>query len=307
MTKSIKEKTRQQKIREHILNGSPVPAELLKIQISYHNKYLKCFSITFNENFIHPKNKTNKRLTPDEKIIIDSIYNANWLKANLNNHVKDLIINKIVDIANSIKIYDFKVNALIIAHKDDRFSFDYYFGCRLQLFVTDFRNNIIGQLHFELEDDDIIEIIEQQKLNFIDFSKSPSTILKILFSDFKTAENFLILNSHYKFRNFQNDSLKSEIKKINNIVENMSCYIKNLNRASSKIKVTNLIEFQQSYYQAQTYTSFLLSIYIYSECYKLDFFKNLVKNGFLDINIPEEELVLENIDYIQSMFELLKY
>lgn len=43
------------------------------------------------------------------------------------------------------------------------------------------------------------------------------------------------------------------------------------------------------------------------KCYELDIIRQFVELGELDIGVPEEDLVIENIDYIRSMIKLLKY
>jgi len=96
MTKSIKEKTRQQKIREHVLNGSPVPAELLKIKISYDTKNFNKYSSLFRSSIlVSPKNNNKIELTTDELALVQTVYNSNWLKNNLNHSLKEIILLKI--------------------------------------------------------------------------------------------------------------------------------------------------------------------------------------------------------------------
>lgn len=307
MTKSIKEKTRQQKIREHILNGSPVPAELLKIKMSYDTKNFNKYSSLFRSSIlVSPKN--NKiELTTDELALVQTVYDSNWLKNNLNHSLKEIILLKISDIANSLKIYNLHVNALFFIQKDS-YTHTFCFKSVLKLFIQDHRKNIIGYLHFNGApiNYDLTELIKKEKLKYIDFTNNPTSIINSMFEHLKENESFMKFNTSYKFRNIRNCDLKTEINKINKTVLDVSKYIKNINKFSFNITINKNIRYSQVHYFSST-ERIIWYLNIHSKCYELDIIRQFVELGELDIGVPEENLVIENIDYIRSMIKLLKY
>lgn len=308
MTKSIKEKTRQQKIREHVLNGSPVPAELLKIKISYDTKNFNKYSSLFRSSIlVSPKNNNKIELTTDELALVQTVYNSNWLKNNLNHSLKEIILLKISDIANSLKIYNLHVNALFFIQKNNSKS-RFFFSCILILFIQDYRKNIIGYLKFNdpSTNYDLTELIHKEKLKYIDFINNPKSIINSMFEHLKENESFMLFNTSYKFRNIKNCYLKTEIKKINKTVLDVSKYIKNINKFSFSIRINKNIRYSQVHYFSST-ERIIWYLNIHSKCYELDIIRQFVELGELDIGVPEEDLVIENIDYIRSMIKLLKY
>lgn len=310
MTKSIKEKTRQQKIREHLLNGSPVPNELLKIKISYDKKNFYKYLSSFRSSSFVSINNYKKKLTGEQLSLVETIYNPNWLKRNLNTNLKEIIRFKISDIANNLKIYELKFQVQFLVEKINNFELD--FNCILKILIKDTKNNFIGFLIFEdlpcnnYNNYNIRDIIKIQSSRNVEFIKNPSPILNIMFENLKKSNFSMQFNRHYKFRNVKNQELKNEIKKIHKTVWDVSKYIKNINKFSFNITINKNIRYSQVHYFSSAERT-IWYLYIYSKCYELDIIRHFVELGELDIGVPEEHLVIENIDYIRTMIKLLKY
>lgn len=90
MTKSVKEKTRLAKIRQHNFDGTPVTPDLLKVKFSYRK-------LKYHESYNYNK-KAFKNL-----------YNNTGMYKNASKSLKDNIKPLLIDIANQLKKYDLKL------------------------------------------------------------------------------------------------------------------------------------------------------------------------------------------------------
>lgn len=90
MTKSVKEKTRLAKIRQHALDGTPVTPDLLKVKFSYRK-------LKYHESYNYNKKAFN------------NLYNNTGMYKNASKSLKDNIKPLLIDIANQLKKYDLKL------------------------------------------------------------------------------------------------------------------------------------------------------------------------------------------------------
>lgn len=126
MTKSVIEKQRISKIKELESNGLPIPAELIKISLSFQNK----------------KDKLKK--TPNT--IRRTFFNRNWTRSKIQKLIELHINPVITDIANDIHLYDFKLFVTFFESPGD-ISERKRMG--IYVYLKDRRNNILGYVCFK--------------------------------------------------------------------------------------------------------------------------------------------------------------
>lgn len=312
MTKSVKEKTRLANIRYCKANNIPVSSELLKINISYNNE--------FNKNSIFFKNRKltskNKAWIKEQSIFFrqmkETLENKAWIKEHFSTCF-DNIKEKIIPIARRLDIYDFKVSLDLcytlpdfgekveICTKLSLYSHKYYIGIiALNNRVVHTRSTRPVELTFGqlITPDVIAPLVDDYKSNWTqfpyvirfnsyfnaDFSKMfPTSEFSKLMSSFKALEKHyfqkLKVDGYLSVSYTISDDIDIDIfdKSIGAMILNnfqipKTCYLKNPKRFD-----------------------------------KISFLKILLYLGLIKTQISETDLIIENIEEIETLIKLSNY
>lgn len=268
MTKSVKEKTRLAKIRQHDFDGTPVTPDLLKVKFSYRK-------LKYYESYNYNKKAFN------------SLYNNKGMYKSVKKSLQDNINFLLIDIANQLKKYDLKLKmsgyntnniihtslcladshkslvGVIITHKNsDNFSEhvtnngssnnENIENIRCKLLINEesvkrpFINNISKQM---------LELIEMKKKFLYDINFGSENNIGELSISFKIGQDIIPLWEYFLL---SNGNLKYHHGDNLNITE-------------------------------------------------IDIVKAFVKLGLFKITIPEEDMKIENIDAIKELIKLSNY
>lgn len=293
MTKSVKEKNRLSAIREHEKNGTPVTYDLLKVKMCYKaNPFIAVKRAKDSKKYLKERHL---------KGVLKTIYNSKWIKNNFSYIFSDIFKNKIIDIANQLKLYEIVINPYL------RTDFIYE-KISMSLSVYDFDMRYIGSLAIEKDsplDSNFGKIkISGYRYTIITIDKikpifdcinKPKNNYKLIFRNDSYTKNpnikktdylLKIINSaEYLYRTYLNTlNLNFELSHIRyNIKDNISFTIFFMNEGKS------------------------LTVYEANEHTKIDLIKNLIKMELLDIELSEEDLVMENIEQIENLIKLQNY
>ena len=288
MTKSVKEKERLGKIKECQLNGIPVPAQLLKVKIME----------------VKGKNgkKTFRNFCKNKKRINDYDFLLNNFKLNLKEHINKYI----VDIANQMEIYEFEIRTMVYLN-DPEVSTE-----RELPYITLLINSKDINLGYLI-------MAEHQKLDkyetYDGYNFFPcvfSNELQIL--DPNSQENMAIFSCEFQFE-------ENSFSKRFSIYKNKRFYhdISKLIRTKNKF----LSDIQMSFADPKPLKLFFHVSKEISVCWsandkryetdsiknttEIDILKVFIALGCIEINIPEEDLIMENIETIKNMIRLSNY
>lgn len=286
MTKSVKEKERLSSIRDYKSKGIPVPAELLKIKLLFRRSMIE-------------------ETEPDYKIPKNH-YKKTYLIHPYTTYFKDNINRLMADIANKIEIYDFKIKAKIINSTKNNekfiildvlvFNSKEYLGY-LTLNKLDHWNykshfsHYIPLMNEGLKNDSKIKpIVYPCKLQMSYFDIMPRRLRlhykKPYNQIFEILERVNIFMEELKLRKYNTNKRKCNIVGNNFIIgkdlEMFNCQVIN--------SVFQYFEFK--------------SLEKFSE---IDIVKMLISFKHVDLNIPDEDLIIENIEKIKNLIHLNDY
>lgn len=288
MTKSVKEKERLGKIKECQLNGIPVPAELLKVKI------------------MEIKGKNGKKTFRNRYKKKKRVNEYDFLLNNFKSNLKKYINKYIVDIANQIEVYEFEIRAMIYLNDPEvltQIQIPY-----ITLFINH-KNKNFGYLTME-ENQELDKYETYNGYNF--FPCVFSNELQIL--DQKSQEYMTIFSCEFQFE-------ESSFSKRFSIYKNKRFY-----HDISKLIITRkkfLSDIQISFKEPKPLKLFFHVSKEISVCWsandkryetcsiknitEIDILKVFIGLGCIEINIPEEELIMKNIETIKNMILLSNY
>lgn len=252
-----REQKRLIKINQHHLDGTPVPAELFNIGLQIKKNYL----------YMSAKNRESC-LT----------------------YFKNCVNPYIVDIGNSLKIYDMKIflvirNAILDADNFNVFALLY-----------DDKDNMLGTLtYYDIQDN---EHISSTKFNLNSFSSkmSPSEPKSIFLS-------FINRDINNSIQSFENNS---SLEKVDNIVNSYYHFLKELDL---KIEDEISLEIGKDFKLFCTHyitTPIKYDFDIDNFC-ETDIVRMLIFFKHITIQLAEEDLIPENIDEIKSLIKMNIY
>lgn len=293
MTKSIKEKRRLQIIKEcHILNN-PVPVECIKLKMSY-NPYS---SLNANQKVIN-------KILPCEEPYFQNGYA--FMREHLGLAFRDKVTSLMHNIANSMKIYNFKLN--ISYHGSDE---DGYIGFAINLINK--HGNPIGYIYPNNKSSIIFQYSAQ-------YSNEPDLPPKGTLSDYADSLNEL----------FTEQLILKKILNVNTPNERMRNGIKIPNKKHQDL-IESIHKCKTSFYKEVLHRKDRLSIHvIYSDNatwhissrgskYKnkymqllesfneIEFIKSLINIGEIKSSLESEELLMSNIEYIKETIKMENY
>jgi hypothetical protein len=297
MTKSIKEKDRIAKIKEHELSGTKITSDLLKIRLVYEKASRKRKSGLFRRRIVSGK-------------LVHQVFN-NFFKENIN--------NLMVDIASNIRLYEFKLS--IRACNINLFSKSSKRGIALYLSIDTIRNKHIGNLHCENNE----MMVMNRYSNIKNKEETIYTLQEILESFNEPLQLMLNLNIQ---KSYFNDSLNPRLKQLNNKVINE--FIHNFAIAKNKYKdlkkdISTINEHdvdEPNDYRLQilvnkefcfrfTYeTGFGLKnndIHPFKEYNHMLYFKMIIESIYPNIEIPDEYYTEENVEEIKAIAKMSGY
>lgn len=301
MSKSTKEKERLKSIKMYEQHGIPVPLELIKIKLI----------------FKEPK-RNNLNIT---KQMLKTFYNEHWVREKIHAKLLTYIRNSIIDMARSIKMYDFKVQfQLLKMHVRD----NKLFMVSLMFDLIDRKNNVIGQI---IPNDLYLNL----KSEYFDGSKKiPHDILNTVLKRLDEAPpyqskliiNTRIYNNNYshKIKKFKSDCYYRQL--INDFIQKSNKYLTKLslsrrflfehgsllgiNRSVCALYVTNDGIHVQITGEKEGSKNKILFDISKNVC-PLKFIKMLIVFEVIDVNIPEDKFTLENLPEIENMIRIANY
>lgn len=252
-----KDQERVNQITKHNLEGTPVPAELFNIGVQIKKNYL----------YMSAKNRESC-LT----------------------YFKKCVNPYIVDIGNSLKIYDMKIflvirNAILDADNFNVFALLY-----------DDKDNMLGTLtYYDIQDN---EHISSTKFNLNSFSSkmSPSEPKSIFLS-------FINRDINNSIQSFENNS---SLEKVDNIVNSYYHFLKELDL---KIEDEISLEIGKDFKLFCTHyitTPIKYDFDIDNFC-ETDIVRMLIFFKHITIQLVEEDLIPENIDEIKNLIKMNIY
>lgn len=252
-----REQKRLIKINQHHLDGTPVPAELFNVDIQIKKNYL----------YMSAKNRSSCL-----------------------NYFKNCVTPYIVDIGNSLKIYDMKIflvirNAILDADNFNVFALLY-----------DDKDNMLGTLtYYDIQDN---EHISSTKFNLNSFSSkiSPSEPMSIFLSFINRDIN----NSIQSFKN------NSSLDKVDNIVNSYYHFLEELNL---KIEDEISLEIGKDFklFCTRYITTPIKYDFDIDNFCETDIVRMLIFFKHITIQLAEEDLIPNNIDEIKSLIKMNIY
>lgn len=285
MTKSITEKDRLKRIKEHELNGTRLTPDLLKISLIYDSKRAKHRKSRFRPRLVNPS-------------LVRSIYHDFFKE-----HIAELML----DIAKNIKMYDFKINIQVSSLK--YLSRNAKKGVSLYISLSNFKNQHLGNLHCSENSMRILKNFNEVKTE----DDVKNIMIEILSS----------LNNSMKLRLDLNPVRKYNVKMINDFINrfnNDNKKYKNLEKEIRKrnehgeeyadnydlnIIVDNDYNFCINYVSENGYKGTPVSgLNSYSD---ITYFKTVVQSIYPNLDIPDEYYVVDNIEEIKAMAKMAGY
>lgn len=285
MTKSITEKHRLNKIKEHELNGTRLTADLLKIRLIYESKYRKRAKSRFRSRLVNPS-------------LVRSVYHDFFKE-----HIAELML----DIAKKIRMYDFKINIQVSNLK--YLSRNSTKGVSLYISLSNLKNQHLGNLYCsennmrilkkmnEVQTEDDIKSIMTEILNSLNNSIKLSLDLNP-----RRKYNVGMINDFIKRFNNDNEKHKHLEKEIHKNAEYGENYSDNYDL---NIIVDNDYNFYINYVSATGYEATAVqSLNCYDD---MTYFKTVVQSIYPNLDIPNEYYVIENIEEIKVMAKMAGY
>ena len=298
MTKSIKEKTRLAKIKHCQLHNIPVPVECIKVKMSY-----KPYSEIKNDC-----KGVKSRLLMPKKLFKQG---PNFIREYLGMNFKNKITLMMQNVANSMKVYEFKINVQYYGNDSDGYiTFVFH--------MINKTNFPIGTLCIDGKQNHTFlysgqysnepELLPKTTLpNYLDEIKSLSykqiTLKKIIFSygtDLKKRKKYRfykgseIPNKEHRsiFETIKNNKLslyklleKNDMSKINIHYSDIATWSFGLwNQGNEPIKLNPLESFNE-----------------------IELIKYLIFLKEIKTSIEESELTIENLEYIKEIIRLENY
>lgn len=283
MTKSVKEKERLAKIRECQFNDIPIPAELLKVKI---------LEIKLSRNFCK-RNKT--------------VHNYDFFVKKFKLNFKQYVNKYIVYIANQMQIYEFKIRIMPYFY-DAKIPTQDNLPC-ITLFIKDFKNRYFGYLimseHIKLNKYDTYDgynffpCVFSNELKTLD-QKSQED-MSMLYCKIQFEESFFARKiSVYKNRKFYDDISKLMITK--------NKFLQDIGMPFSESKPLKLFfHISKEINISWIANNKRYETYSIKNITEIDILKVFIGLGCIEINIPEEELIMKNIETIKNMIRLSNY
>lgn len=275
MTKSVKEKARLAKIKECNSLGIPVPSECFKFSISFIKKKLD-------------KN-VNRRLNR-LKFVID---NPSWSVAPSIAFIKENIEELIFGPLRQIGIYDVKIKLLSYYHIKERIV---YVNIKI---IPNKKNKVLGIiLCRSINRDDSYSDCYSSYINF------PESFVDKIHG--LTPMNHLL--SELRFLVIENITMYKKLYFYNEIIKISSIYHDFLD----ELKINN--DRNISFYANKNKFSF--NDHHEGESYyyppiddftELDIVKMLLHFKIIDLSIPDDELIIENLPEIKNLIKMSTY
>lgn len=275
MTKSVKEKARLAKIKECNSLGIPVPSECFK------------FSISFIKN---KRDKNVKRRLDRLQVVID---NAFWSIEPSISFIKENIEDLILGPLRQIGIYDVKIKLLSYYHIKER---RVYVNIKI---IPNTKNKVLG-------------IILGRNTNGYDshcdcyssYINFPESFVDKI-QDIKPMNNLL---SELRFWIVDDIKIYKKLYFCNKIIQTNSIYNNFLNEL--KIENDRNISFYANkdklsfndHHEGESYHYPPIDVFT-----ELDIVKMLIHFKIIDLSIPDDELIIENLPEIKNLIKMSTY
>jgi len=303
MTKSIKEKRRLQIIKECHALDKPVPIECIKLKMSY-NPYSR-----LNPN--QSSQKAIQKILPRKEHYFQNGYA--FIREHLGLAFRDKVTSLMHNIANSMKIYNFKIN--ISYHGSDE---DGYIGFSIDLINKDC--NLIGYIFLNNKIRAIFEYSAQ-------YSNQPDLPPKGTLSDYADSFNALfteqltfekVLNVNFLNKRTIN-GIKIPNKKHQDLIENIHKYKTKFYEEVLHRKDNLTIHIIYSDNATWHIENSSRQIFNRNSKYKnkdmkllesfneIEFIKSLINIGEIKSSLESEELLMINIEYIKETIKMENY
>lgn len=297
MTKSVIEKQRISKIKELESNGLPIPAELIKISLSFQNK----------------KDKLKK--TPNT--IRRTFFNRNWTRSKIQKLIELHINPVITDIANDIHLYDFKLFVTFFESPGD-ISERKRMG--IYVYLKDRRNNILGYVCFKEDSkislfsepfDPLNKIPNDVFSNFTNTlknmnSESPCYLnISQKSSNKNSAKNYKYLN-HLRHNYYHINRINAFQKEMDEYLLNISIHPHVFNNNKIWIKYSSDNGFKAKFIKVDG----PCKTFVFNPSITLDkilFIKMLINLNLVNLDIEENKITLENLPEIENMIKMSNY
>lgn len=310
MTISKKEKSRLQQIKEHVSNGSFVPAELLNVKLTFKPSQTKQTLIKrlnkkrLPSNYKAPNtpySRIQDKNTVDHKSV-GRLLDRKWLKGHMDSYFRPNIKNLLVDIANNIGIYDLRVNIFF-------FMFDIKDACFAITLYTN-EHKYIGSLLLMRNDIEIMS--EIQKINFeIPTQMLPNSLIKLdndefsfkLRIDYRECDEYLSKHNQSKLTN----SIACAMDFLDIYCPNISIRNRKYPFQMDFYVTDNVNCHMNHYYKIGYHNGHKINITNFDENQEIEFIKSLVSLKIITLDIEEDELTIENITHIRQLCKLMNY
>jgi len=310
MTISKKEKSRIQQIKEHVSNGTFVPAELLNVKLTFkpsqtkHTLIKRLNKKKLPNNYKAPKtpySRLKDKNTLEHKNI-GKLLDRKWLKGHMDSYFRPNIKNLLVDIANNIGIYDLRVNIFF-------FMFDIKDACFAMTLYTN-EHKYIGSLLLMRNNIEIMS--EIQKINF----ESPTQMLPNSLTKLDSDEFSFRLRIDYR----ECDKYLSTHNK-SKLTDSIACAMDFLDIYRPEISIRNKsYPFQMDFHVDDKVTCHMnhfhkmgyhngrkINITNFDKNQEIEFIKSLILLKIINLDIEEDEFTIENIPHIRQLCKLMNY
>lgn len=301
MTKSIKEKTRLAKIKEHKANNIPITSDLLKVKLTFSQ--ISNYKKFYNQN------------------IQKTLLKKNWARDRLCDVLKKGLSNKLLHIAQHLDIYDLAVR--LVLSVDEKYTISVSNNesqLYLILVLEDSKRKVLGTININQNNKNTII----SKVLFNSKTSIPTNIFDPIVKSFDNEEfmysyNLLIHNSNAEYY-----SSKYKHTELTKIIENVK-YLKNIylpflgvdTKLAFKYSIKDNIEcsvyssdsilqlIRKNKKNQETRKPFIFKDMRFYD--KIAFIKTLIELKIINIDIPDELFNIENLEEIENSIRINFY